>query len=132
MQDLILNLINKKNTFAIIGASNNPDKYGFRIYKDLKQKGYKIFPVNNKSESIQGDQSYKKIEDLPEMVDVLDFVVPPEASLQIAKKAIKLGYKNFWFQPGSIDNEGLKELKKNTGINILHDVCVMIESEKVV
>jgi len=35
-QELIRTFLNKKNIFAVVGASRDPQKYGYQVYKNLK------------------------------------------------------------------------------------------------
>jgi predicted CoA-binding protein len=38
----------EKKIWAVVGANNDPDKYGNIIYKKLKSRGYEVYPVNPK------------------------------------------------------------------------------------
>jgi len=53
---------------AVIGASSNPDKMGFQIFRNIKEAGYagEIVPVNPKGEVILGVPSIKSAAELPE------------------------------------------------------------------
>ena len=62
---------------AIIGASNNPEKYGNIIPGNLKGKGYTVLPVNPREETIQGLPVYASPAELPDPVHILTFVTPP-------------------------------------------------------
>ena len=55
-------LKNKKNLIALVGASNDPKKYGNKILLDLISKGYNVAPINNQEEMISGIKSYKNEE----------------------------------------------------------------------
>ena len=125
----ISELLDKKHSFAIIGASNNPDKFGYKIYRQLKNSGIEVFPINNKEPLIQGDQAYVTLADLPAKVDVLNFIVPPAISLQITKNALALGFKIFWYQPGSFDQEIL-EFHEGKNTIVISDQCLLVESQK--
>ena len=57
-------LKNKKNLIALVGASNDPKKYGNKILLDLISKGYNVAPINNQEEMISGIKSYKNVMDL--------------------------------------------------------------------
>ena len=50
-------LQNKNNLIAIVGASNDPEKYGNRILLDLISKGYSVAAINNKEDYIAGIKS---------------------------------------------------------------------------
>lgn len=47
MQDLIKEFMAQR-IFAVVGATDNPEKYGHRIFKNLKNRGYEVYPVNPK------------------------------------------------------------------------------------
>jgi len=47
--------LNKKNVFAVVGASRDPRKYGYQVYKDLKC-GYEVYPINPNAKEILGDK----------------------------------------------------------------------------
>ena len=84
MQDVIKEFM-AQNTFAIIGATNNPEKYGNQIFKNLRGRGYEVYPVNPILEELEGVMCYASLSDIPVKVDVVDFVVPPEVTEQILK-----------------------------------------------
>ena len=48
---------------AIVGASRNPLKVGYKAVKGLREWNYqgKIFPVNPKADTIQGIKSYPRL-----------------------------------------------------------------------
>ena len=71
-EKLILEFLNKKNVFAVVGASRDPKKYGHQVYKDLRKAGYHVYPVNPNADEILGDRCYPSIEDLPVKPDVVD------------------------------------------------------------
>lgn len=75
---LIRKFLDKKNIFAVVGASRNPSKYGHQVYRDLKEAGYEVYPVNPNAEEILGNKCYPSLEYLPVNVDVVDIVVPPK------------------------------------------------------
>jgi predicted CoA-binding protein len=123
------NYLDKKHSFAIIGASNNEEKYGYKIYKQMKKIGIKIFPINNKEDFIQGDKAYASLDLLPEKVDVLNFITPPNVSLIISQKAFDLGYMTYWYQPGSFD-ESVLAFHKDKDTTLIINQCLLIESSK--
>ncbi len=128
--NFIRKLFSGKYIFAVIGASNNPAKYGFKIYKQLKDINIKVYPVNPHEELIQGDKCFENIFQLPKDVDVLNFVVPPEISLKVTKNAINKGFKIFWYQPGSYNSEVLA-LHDNLNTKVIAGQCVLLESMKI-
>ncbi len=127
-ENKILELLNKKDcTIAIIGATNDSSKYGNIIYRDLKNKKIRVFGINPKATTIDGDKAYHTLADLGFVPDIIDMVVPPKIGLATIKEAVANGYDNFWLQPGAESEEIIKYLEENQK-NYLAYACVMVES----
>ena len=118
----------EKTTIALVGASNDKEKYGNKIYRDLRSKGYNVTPINPKEEKIEGDKAYVSIEQMEKLPDIANFVVPPSIAIKIAQNIVDLGVKYLWFQPGSESNELENWLKNTDGIKYLINSCIMVET----
>lgn len=124
----ILDLLREPNvTIAVVGANNNPNKYGNTIYRDLRRKGYTIFPVNPSATEVEGDKAYAHLAALPVKPTIINFVVPPSVTLNILQECLELGHTNVWLQPGSENDEVLNFLETRR-FNYLANACIMIES----
>jgi predicted CoA-binding protein len=125
-EKLILEFLDKRNVFAIIGASRDPKKYGHQVYKDLRNAGYKVYPVNPNADEILGDKCYPSLQALPMKPNVADLVVPPEVTEQVVKTCRKLGINKVWMQPGSESEMAISFCSENS-IDVVHGICVMVE-----
>ena len=126
---MVLEKLKEENTsIALIGASNDRNKYGNKIYRDLRNKGYNVTPINPKEEKIEGDRAYTSIEEMKELPDIANFVVPPPVAIKIAQNITNLGIKHLWFQPGSESKELEDWLKNTGGIEYLINACIMVET----
>ena len=125
-EELIKEFLDKRNIFAVVGASRDPKKYGHQVYRDLKEAGYEVYPVNPNAVEILGDKCYPGIEYLPAKPDVVDVVVPPKVTEEIVKTSKKLGITKVWMQPGSESESAIKFCEGND-IDVMHSVCVMVE-----
>ena len=126
---MVLEKLKEENTsIALIGASNDRSKYGNKIYRDLRNKGYNVTPINPKEEKIEGDRAYSSIEEMKELPDIAKFVVPPPVAIKIAQNITNLGIKHLWFQPGSESKELEDWLKNTDGIEYLINACIMVET----
>lgn len=114
----------EKKVWAVVGASENHDKYGYMIYRKLKARGYKVFPINPNYGTIDGDKCYKDLTALPEIPDVIDMVVPPKHGKAIIEQASGLGIKNIWLQPGTYNDE-LMNLIGEKGLTAVK-ACVLV------
>ncbi|KAJ6238425.1 cytoplasmic protein-related [Anaeramoeba flamelloides] len=125
----MMNIINKKFTYAVIGASNNIQKYGYKIVKDLVQSGFNVVPINPHEQQIQNLQAYQTIKQAEKKIDVVVFVVPPKVTAKILPQLKEQNITKAWMQPGSESEEAIQYCKENE-IECMHDACIMIERLK--
>ena len=124
MQDLIKEFMAQKR-FAIVGATDDTNKYGHEIFKNLKRRGYEVYPVNPRLKELEGTKCYPSLSDIPVKVDVVDFVVPPEITQEILKECKRLGFERIWLQPGS-ESEAAITYCLDNNLKVVHSVCVML------
>ncbi|MBM4452059.1 MAG: hypothetical protein FJ013_07060 [Chloroflexi bacterium] len=88
-----LKLLFEPRSVAFIGASNDPEKWGFRILANLIDGGYqgKIYPVNPKGGEILGWQVYATVADIPETPDMAVIVVPPQQVAGVVRECAAKG-----------------------------------------
>jgi predicted CoA-binding protein len=121
--------LDKKNVFAVVGASRNPKKYGHQVYRDLRHAGYSVYCVNPNVDEVLKDKCYPSLEALPTKPDVVDVVVPPKITEEVVRTCKKIGIMKVWMQPGSESGEAIRFCEEN-GIYVVYGVCVMIERAK--
>lgn len=114
-------------TIAVVGASDNTAKYGAVIYRDLKRKGYRVFPVNPNRDTVDGDPTYATVADLPVAPDIVNLVVPSEVGVKVVGQALDIGYERIWLQPGAESPE-LLSLLQESDAEYLADACIMVRS----
>lgn len=95
--------INPDFRYAVVGATTNTAKYGYRVLMDLHSAGYDVVGVNPKYTEIEGIRVYPTLADIPEKPDVAIFVVPPQVGVNILEQVAALGIRKVWFQPGAED-----------------------------
>jgi uncharacterized protein len=128
MQELIQEFLAQKR-FVVVGATDNPQKYGNQIYKTLKRHGYEVYPVNPNLNELEGDKCYSSLAEIPVKVDVVDFVVPPKVTENILKQCKELGLSRIWLQPGSESGTAIAFCQENN-LKVVHGICVILSREK--
>lgn len=80
---------------AIVGASTQKTKVGYEILLNMIQAGFpgKVFPVNNKADSIEGLKCYPDLPSIGEVPDLVVIVVPAPVVPAIMVQCGKLGVK---------------------------------------
>nr|WP_211292652.1 CoA-binding protein [Petrotoga halophila] len=126
----MIDLKNVRN-IAIIGATTNKEKYGYKVLKNLKDKGYKLYPINPKYDEIEGIETYASVKDLPKgEIDLIVFVVPPKNGITAVKEAYEEGFRRFWFQPGAESDEIEEYLKNLPNVEYSFIKCIMVETSR--
>lgn len=111
-------------SIAIIGASNNRNKFGNKAVRAYLQKGYKVYPVHPLLEAVEGIKAYKSVLDIPEDVDVASFYVPASVGLKVVEEIAKKGIKEIYLNPGAESEELIKKTK-GLGINVIQACSIL-------
>jgi predicted CoA-binding protein len=118
----------QQNNWAVIGVSSNPEKYGTKVYFQLKRAGYKVYAINPKLDQIDGDPCYPTLSSLPILPDAISVVVPPKATEELIDECVKLGIHRIWMQPGSESDAAIQKGDKH-GLQLIYNQCVLIQTQ---
>lgn len=126
MQDLVKDFL-KQRRFAVAGSFRNESKYAYRILKTLKEKGYEVYPVNPRLREVNGLTCYPSVKEIPESVDVVDIVTPPQITEKIVGECKEKGISRVWIQPGA-ESQTAIEFCKDNSIEVVHNLCIMMNA----
>ena len=126
MQNLVKDFL-KQKSFAVAGSFRNESKYAYRILKTLKEKGYKVYPVNPRLKEVDGLTCYPSVKEITESVDVVDIVTPPQITEKIVRECKEKGISRVWIQPGA-ENKTIIEFCKDNSIEVVHNLCIMMNA----
>jgi len=126
----------KPKAIAVIGASNDPLKLGYEVFKNLrKYRDGRVYPVNVKDDEVQGVRAYKNVKDIPDEVDLAIIVIPKrfvkQAVIDCGEKGVK-GIVLITAGFGEVGEEGkreereLVEIAHRYGMRIIGPNCVGI------
>ena len=115
---------------AVVGATDDPAKFGGRIYCDLKAKGFQVRAVNPNRATVDGDISYPTLASVPDNIDIVDVVVPPHVGHSIVEQMSESGLRHLWLQPGA-ESQSLIEAAEAAQLDVTHHACIMIDAGNV-
>jgi len=116
-----------QQSLAVVGVSRNPNKYGNKIFRQLKASGYEVYAINSAARMVEGQKCYPSLADLPVKVGGVVSVVPPEQTGIIAREAIKLGIHHIWIQPGA-ESEAVVRFCEENELNCIAGMCLLVLS----
>lgn len=114
---------------AVVGASNDPSKYGNVIVRDLAGKGYTVLPVNPREREIAGLPAYPNLAAVPGPVHIVNVVTPPAVTRRVLEEAATLGLPAVWLQDGSYDDAAL-EAAAQAPFRTVYEACIMVASRR--
>jgi len=121
-----IELFLKEKNIAVAGISRNSNKFGNMTYKALKDKGYKVFPINPNMDVFDNQKCYKSIEELPEEVKSILICTKPEFTEKIVEQIIlQKNISHIWLQQGS-ENKKTIEIILENNVNLISKKCIFM------
>ena len=114
-------------SFAFIGLSRDPKKFSRSVFKELRAKGYEVFPVNPNMDDVEGVKCYHDISELPKNVRHALFMTPKPSTVSAVESAINSGFTYLWLQQGTESREAINVAKEN-GVKLVSGACIMMHS----
>ena len=125
--------IAQKN-IAVVGVSRGGKKFGNIAFKELKQKGYRVFPIHSHADTLEGEKCYPSLSALPEKMDgVLTkvtsvIVVPPAQTEQVVRDAHAVGIPRVWMQQGAESDAAIAFCREH-GMSVVSGECILMFCE---
>lgn len=102
-------------TVAVIGASNNRQKFGNRAVRAYVSQGYQVIPINPVEPTVEGLRAYRSVLDVPEHIDLASFYVPPSVGEHVIEEVVRKGIAEVWLNPGA-DSDALVAKARALGV----------------
>ena len=120
MQEALQTLKTAK-TFALLGASGQPGKYGYTVFSILRDR-YRLLPVNPKRSEIEGMPCYPSYDALPERPDAVILALAPAVTQSLVPRLIAQGAPLLWLPPECFTMAAVEACKK-ASVPVIYDVC---------
>ncbi len=112
--------------FAVVGASRDREKYGNKVLRAYLQNNLTVFPVNPYADEIEGQQAYPDLESIPDSVDGVSIITPPEVTKTVVEQAVELGIRNIWIQPGAESEQAVIHAEQSGANVIAGGPCLLV------
>jgi hypothetical protein len=123
-----------QKTIAVVGVSDKRDTGCNLNYKKFKENGYRVFAVNPRLSSFDGEPCYPDLKSIPEKPDAVFMITNPKISEQIVQQCVDLRINYVWMhclmgtRPGlaksmtSVSQPAV-ELCRQNGIAVIPGTC---------
>jgi uncharacterized protein len=128
--DTIRSMLEKGETWAVVGLSGDPSRTAYSIASFLQRNGKRIVPVHPDAPTVLGEQGYPTLADVPFEIDVVDVFRRSEAAGEFADQAVQVGAKGVWFQLGVVDHDAFRRTTE-AGVPMVMDTCPVMEWPRV-
>ena len=126
----------RPRSVAIVGASQDPQKFGYKYLAALQHQGFagRLYAVNPRAEPVLGCKGYQSLSEIPESVDYVISTVPSAAALQVVSESVEKGVRFLHFFTAQFGETGddakiglereLLGLARKGGLRILGPNCM--------
>ena len=121
MLDAALNVLRTRKSFAVMGVSRDPSKYGHEVFEALRGN-HTFYPINPKYSQVDGHRCYASLDALPETPEVVVTALAPNVTEQLVPSCIARGIPLIWMPPECYTERAV-ELCHAADVAEIHEVC---------
>jgi predicted CoA-binding protein len=122
----IRRLLETARRIAVVGLSPKPWRDSNGIAHFLMDRGYEVVPVYPREEEILGQRVYRRVQDIPGGVDLVDVFRRSEGLPGVVDDALAAHAPAIWFQLGCVHEEAA-ERAVTAGALVVMDRCIRVE-----
>lgn len=112
-------------TVAVVGASNNPAKYGNKAVRAYRRQGWTVYPVNPTEPTVEGLPTFPTVDAIPGTVDRAALYVPPHVGVRLLDGIARKGVPELFVNPGAESDE-LISTAEALGLNTIQ-ACAIVD-----
>jgi len=122
----IRRLLEGARRIAVVGLSPKPHRDSNRVARYLLERGYDVAPVYPREELILGRKVYRRVQEVPGPLDLVNVFRRSEALAAVIEDALAAGAPALWLQLDCIDETAARRAAA-AGAIVVMDRCVMVD-----
>tara|TARA_B110000037_G_C16986111_1_gene451095 strand:+ start:468 stop:833 length:366 start_codon:yes stop_codon:yes gene_type:complete len=111
-------------TVAIIGASDNEERYSYLAQKLLMEEGYRVVPISPLGKTILGVKGYRSLSDYDGGIDTVTMYVGPSRQEAVVASILAKAPRYILFNPGT-ENAEVERSLIQAGI-VVERACTLV------
>ena len=109
---------------AVVGASDNPERYSHQAMLLLRQTGHTAYPVHPGAITVAGLPAYASVTRIPVRIDTATIYLSPRNQGKLGDDLIAGNVARVIFNPGT-ENPELEARLRATGIEVI-EACTLV------
>jgi uncharacterized protein len=122
-------VLGQARRIAVVGASSDPGRPSFGVFRYLLLNGYECVPVNPNERDVLGQPAFRSLAEAFEATgpfDIVDVFRRSELCPAHAREAVAIGAGCLWLQLGVVNWEAAR-IAAAGGLSVVMDRCTAIE-----
>lgn len=111
-------------TVAVLGASDQPDRYSFKAIQMLLENGHTVYPVTPRRISLSSMMVFPSVTDVPQPLHTVTLYVNPLRLETVAKEIIESKPTRVIFNPGT-EHPEIERQFQDAGIETV-EACTLV------
>jgi predicted CoA-binding protein len=111
---------------AMVGVSRKMQDFSVLLFKELRQRGYDVVPVNPLASDILGERCFARVQDIRPPVDTVLLMTSPSVTDTVVKDCADAGIRRIWLYrsagEGAVSAKALQFCKEK-GIQVVPGEC---------
>jgi acyl-CoA synthetase (NDP forming) len=105
------------NSIAVVGASNDPGKWGHMLLDAMMRGGYEgsLYPINPKTDEVLGLPAYPSVSAVPGLMDLAVVAIPAQYVAGVLREAAEKGVGSAVVVTGGFREAGRADLEDELG-----------------
>lgn len=126
-------VLRETRRIAVVGASSNPARPSFGVFRYLADEGFDCVPINPNERSVLGVPAFADLRsavDATGRFDMVDVFRRPELAVPHAEEAVATGARCLWLQLGVVSWDAAR-IAVEGGLSVVMDRCTAIEWRRI-
>jgi uncharacterized protein len=120
---------------ALVGASDDPKSFASTVYRELRDHGCDVVPVNSGSATVAGDACFAELASVPGQLDGVIVMVARAGAADVVRECVQRRIPRVWLfkglgGPGSVSEEAVA-LCRDNGVQVVAGACPLMFLEPV-
>ncbi len=118
---------------AVVGASADPSRPSFSVFRYLVHEGFECVPVNPNEREVFGIPAFRTVAEAVTATgpfDMIDVFRRSELCVPHAEEAVAAGARVLWLQLGVVNWEAAR-IAVDGGLEVVMDRCTAIEWRRI-